>query len=513
MNVRDRILTGILLLLIGVLIGMILMFFRQGSFSLDRSEVNITEVNRSEFPFWSDEDLERIDDRFLFKSIARSVTPTVVYIETVVSTNNRRLEGERENEDGFWQRFLPPRARTVGSGVVLTADGYILTNNHVVESAVSDGITITLEDKRTFEARVVGGDPSTDLAVLKIDAENLSPAIVGNSDRIEVGEWVLAVGNPFRLRSTVTAGIVGAVSRDVQIINDQFRIESFIQTDAAINRGNSGGALVNTSGELIGINTAIATQDGSYQGYGFAVPSNLALKVARDIIEFGEVKRGLLGVSIQSVDDRVARRAGLESIRGVVILDVGTGSAADKAGLLSSDIVLEVNNERVNESNQLQEKVAMFRPGDGVKLTVWRDGDILDKTVFLDEMQRPEPPREVFDDSDLEPELDEWDEIPEDGRNRGIEQKRFDDIGLTLRALASPEDHTVYDVYIHRVREGSTAWSRGVPAGAKLLEINNNRISTMSDAETNLDASTKNNGSLTIKVETEDGAIGHYKIF
>lgn len=513
MTFRDKILSGILLILIGVMLGMILMFFRQGTLSLDTAEVRFTEVNRSEIPLWSDEDLEKIDDRFLFRNVAKSVTPTVVYIETVVSTNNRRIDNNGDEENGFWQRFLPPRARTVGSGVVLTQDGYILTNNHVIEHAVNDGITITLNDKRSYDARVVGKDPSTDLAVLKVDAQNLTPAIIGNSDRIEVGEWVLAVGNPFRLRSTVTAGIVGAVSRDVQIINDQFRIESFIQTDAAINRGNSGGALVNTSGELIGINTAIATQDGNYQGYGFAVPSNLALKVATDIIEFGEVKRGLLGVSIQSVDDQMARRAGLETIKGVEILEVGSGSAADNAGIQRRDIVLEVNDESVNESNQLQEKVAMFRPGDGVKLTIWRDGETLDKTVVLDEMQRPAEPENTFDDSEIEQEFDQWDEIPENGGRGGIEQKQFDDIGLTIRALATPEDPNKFDLYIHRVQEGSVAWSRGVPVGAKIIEINNQQINSITEAEQFMTDKAVANNPLHLKVETEDGSIGHYKLF
>ena len=243
MKIRDKILSGILLVLIGVLMGMILMFFRQGSFSFDLAEVKVTEVNRSESPVWTDDELEKIDDRFVFKTIAKSVTPSVVYIETLISSRDRRDDRaeEREEENDFWDRFLP-RTQTVGSGVIITTDGYILTNNHVIESAVRDGISVTLEDKRTYDARVVGRDPSTDLAVLKIDAENLQNAVIGNSDRLEVGEWVLAIGNPFRLRSTVTAGIVSALSREVQIIDDLRRIESFIQTDAAINRGNSGGS-------------------------------------------------------------------------------------------------------------------------------------------------------------------------------------------------------------------------------------------------------------------------------
>lgn len=406
MKFRDKILSGILLILIGIMLGMILMLFRTGSFPFDLAEVQVTEVNRSSEPAWSDEDLEKIDDRFLFKSAAKQITPTVVYVETIVTNRNRGREEDIEEEDGFWERFLPPRARTVGSGVLITKDGYILTNNHVIEDAVRDGISVTLNDKRSFDARVVGRDPSTDLAVLKIDASNLPAAVIGNSDEVDVGEWVLAVGNPFRLRSTVTAGIVGALSRDVQIINDDYRIESFIQTDAAINRGNSGGALVNTSGELIGINTAIATQSGSYQGYGFAVPSNLALKIARDIIEFGEPKRGLLGIQIITVDSQTAERIGMDEIRGVMISGV-PGNPAEDAGLQPDDVILAVNGETVDESNLLQERVAMFRPNDQVTLTIWREGQTFDRVLTLEERPEQEPLASRMD-VEEEEELDEW---------------------------------------------------------------------------------------------------------
>lgn len=513
MKFHDKILTAVLLVLVGILAGMILMFLRQGSPSFDLAEVRVTDVTRSDIPAWTDEDLQQIDDRFVFRSVAKNVTPTVVFIETVVSTRNRRMQPDNEEDDAFWDRFVPPRARTVGSGVVITEDGYILTNNHVIEDAVRDGITVTLDDKRSFEARVVGRDPSTDLAVLKVDGNGLPTAIVGNSDRIEVGEWVLAIGNPFRLRSTVTAGIVSALSREVEIINDALRIESFIQTDAAINRGNSGGALVNTSGELIGINTAIATQSGSYQGYGFAVPSNLALKVATDLIEFGEVKRGMLGVSIQAVDDRIAQRRGLERITGVLIQNVEEGSAAYRGGVRSADIVLEVNGETVSEPNQLQEKVAMFRPDDTVDLTIWRDGERQSKRVTLDEMVRPEPQQPVdrFDD-ETEPELDEWDEIPDNGREGGVEQQQFDDIGFTLRSLATPEDPDRFNIYIHRVDRNSDAWNRGLRNGYEITEINGQEIVRMSDAEKEITNSLKNNRSLTIKVVTEDGATGFFKL-
>ncbi|MGF1669296.1 MAG: S1C family serine protease, partial [Balneolaceae bacterium] len=396
MKKRDYILTGILLILIGILLGLIISMFRSASWPVDLSEVKITEIKRSEAPFWNSDDLEKIDSRFLFQSIARDVKPAVVYIETIVPVNNRRITGREEGDDSrrFWDRFLPPRARTVGSGVIISEDGYVLTNNHVIAEAISDGITVTLDDKKTFEARIVGKDPSTDLAVLKIDAVNLPAMIIGNSDLLEVGEWVLAIGNPFRLRSTVTAGIVSALSRDVDIIDDLMRIESFIQTDAAINRGNSGGALVNTSGELIGINTAIATQSGNYQGYGFAVPSNLALKVARDIIEFGEVKRGMLGVTIESVTSAIAEKADLDVIKGVYIVDTTEDGAARKADLRAADIILEVNSFPVNEVNELQEKVAMYRPGDIVYLKLWRNGMEIYKSVELKELKLPFQPEE-----------------------------------------------------------------------------------------------------------------------
>jgi len=491
---------------------MILTFFRDGAISLDLAEVRVTDIQRSDEPLLTSEDLEKIDDRFLFRSVARSVTPTVVYIETVVTTRNRRgqEENEEEEDNRFWDRFIPPRIQTVGSGVLVSSDGYILTNNHVIEDAIKNGISVTLEDKRNFDARVVGRDRSTDLAVLKIDGDNLPAVTVGNSDKLEVGEWVLAIGNPFRLRSTVTAGIISALSRDVQIIENDFRIESFIQTDAAINRGNSGGALVNTSGELIGINTAIATQVGNYQGYGFAVPSNLALKVASDLIEFGEVKRGMLGVSIQSVDNRMARRAGLDTISGVMVMNVEQQSAADKGGLKQNDIVLEVNGETVSESNQLQEKVAMYRPNDEVKLTIWRNNERLEKSVVLDEIQQPSPPEQSFNPD--ESELDNWDEIPEGGREYGIEQQRFESLGLTLRALASPEDPDQFDIYVHRVAPGSEAWNRGLREGFEIIELDEESVSDLRDVEQIITNSIKNNRSLTLKILTQEGAVGYFQL-
>lgn len=494
------------------MLGMILMMFRQGTLTLDLAEVRVTELNRSSAPFWSNEDLEKIDDRFIFRSVASSVTPTVVYIETIISNRNRD-SADSDEAERMWDRFLPPRARTVGSGVVISSDGYILTNYHVIRDALRDGISVTLDDKRTFDARVVGGDPSTDLAVIKIDETGLQASVIGDSDLIQVGEWVLAIGNPFRLRSTVTAGIVGALSRDVQIINDEFRIESFIQTDAAINRGNSGGALVNTSGELIGINTAIATQSGSYQGYGFAVPSNLALKVAKDIIEFGVVKRGLMGVSLQTIDSRNARRLGLEKIEGVLIGGIGAESAALEAELRPDDIILAVNNTPVNESNYLQEKVAMFRPGDEITLTIMRRGNRFERVVTLKEMPVAESIASNIESYDNESEVDIWNEIPENGRDLGIEQKDFEDIGFTLRALSKPEKPEHFNIYVYHVHRGSEAWNRGLREGVELIELNGFEANDLKTIQNVINNSLKSSESLSLMIRNEKGDTGYFKLF
>lgn len=386
MKRRDRYLTAILLLLIGILVGALFTIYQQNGVN-DHAEVEVTQVTQSTEPVFSDEDLENLDGRFLFKKIAERVRPTVVYIETEIPISREDIpddELHEEEEEGMWGNVFPWRARTVGSGIIISSDGYILTNNHVIEGAAEDGVRITLNDKRTFEARVVGKDPTTDLAVMKIDAQGLPAITIGNSNEVEVGEWVLAIGNPFRLRSTVTAGIVSALSRDMQIIQDQMRVESFIQTDAAINKGNSGGALVNTSGELIGVNTAIASMSGNYQGYGFAAPSNLAMKVAKDLIEYGEVRRALLGVTISSVDAVEAEELGMDTIRGVRIQQVVSDGAADEAGLEANDVILSVNGTPVNESNQLQQKIAVMSPGEMVLLNIWREGEEIEKEIELE---------------------------------------------------------------------------------------------------------------------------------
>ncbi len=258
-----------------------------------------------------------------------------------------------------------------GSGVIISDDGYIVTNNHVVQEA--SNLTVTLNDNRTFDAEVVATDPSTDLALIKIKAKNLPYLVYGNSDDLKVGEWVLAVGNPFNLTSTVTAGIVSAKARDINILGDVSGIESFIQTDAVVNRGNSGGALVNTKGELVGINAAIASNTGSYTGYSFAIPVNIVKKVIDDFLSYGEVQRAYLGVSFREIDSQFASEKSLKDVKGVYIVDVLDDGAAADAGIKAGDVIVKVDNTIVNSKSTLLETIGTKRPGDKVTVYIMRD--------------------------------------------------------------------------------------------------------------------------------------------
>lgn len=503
MKKRDFYLTALLLVLIGVSLGTIFALYAINPELTPLSEVNVTEVKKSDSPIFTDEELIDFDARFVFKRIAEEVTPTVVYIETIVP-----LENTEESEtlgEGLWDKIVPRRARTVGSGVLITEDGYILTNFHVVEGAVRNGLKVVLNDKREYPARLIGQDPSTDLAVIKINSENLPAVIVGNSDGLDVGEWVLAIGNPFRLRSTVTAGIVSALSRDVQIIDDRMRIESFIQTDAAINKGNSGGALVNTSGQLIGINTAIASQSGSYQGYGFAVPSNLALKVATDIIQFGEVRRALLGVSIAAVDYERALDIGLDEVKGVEIIGVTDGGAAYVSGIRMGDVVLQVNGQDVNESNELQEKVAVLRPGDVVALKVWRNGRESLKSVQLAIYEAPPVAELTFNETPLEIE-----EIPDNESSGAI----FHEFDLGFRVTSTPsEDNTRgFDFIITHVYKYSEAWNRGLRDDQKIISIDEEKVEDIETLRDLISRKLTTNGSVILEVLNKEEAKGYIEL-
>ncbi len=310
-------------------------------------------------------------------------------VHAVVNVRTETVEEAPKNplyEFFYGQRSNEPQQITgIGSGVIISKDGYIVTNNHVVEN--SDKITVTLNDKREFQAKVIGTDPSTDLAVLKINADNLHYLTYGNSDSLKVGQWVLAVGNPFNLTSTVTAGIVSAKGKDLGIIKDQYHMEAFIQTDAAVNRGNSGGALVDLNGRLVGINTAILSPSGGYAGISFAIPVSIVQKVVSDIIKYGVVQRAFLGVSITDVTAQLVKDKGLDKIEGVYIMDVNEDGAAKAAGIEKGDVILAINGEKVNSPAQLQEQINQFSPNDKVEVLIKRKNKTKQFEVTLRNLQ------------------------------------------------------------------------------------------------------------------------------
>jgi Do/DeqQ family serine protease len=327
-----------------------------------------------------------------FVSVADISTPAVVHIKTTIRTSSQQPQMYNPFEEFFGDRgFRMPEQgprQASGSGVVISEDGYIVTNNHVIENATK--VEVVLDDKRTYIAEVMGADPETDLGLLKIEESNLRYLNMGNSDELKVGEWVVAVGNPFNLTSTVTAGIVSAKGRNINLLRQKggaYAIENFIQTDAAVNPGNSGGALVNTGGQLIGINTAIASQTGSYAGYSFAIPINLAKKIITDLKDYGEVKRAILGVSIQDITQELADEKGIKDLKGVYIPAVIEDGSADKAGIKEGDIITKIDNTEVNKSSELQEQISKFHPGDKVDITLIRDGKekVLNATLLSKE--------------------------------------------------------------------------------------------------------------------------------
>ena len=338
-----------------------------------------------------------------FTQAAAMVSPGVVHVRTTYSRSmNQGVDPFGDMFEDFFGRrrkITPnqdaPAPTGKGSGVIVTSDGYIMTNNHVVQDA--EKIEVILSDKRILQAKVIGKDKNTDLALIKIEATDLPIVKLGNSDDVRIGEWVLAVGFPLTLESTVTAGIVSAKARKIGILTPELNrnnidpenpptdtsIESFIQTDAVINRGNSGGALVNTKGELIGINSAIASQSGTYEGYGFAIPVNLAKKVMDDFLKYGEVKRGYIGITFQELNADNAKSLDTKEIDGLYINSVIEGGAADKAGMKKGDIIKKLNGTDISSSSDLQEKIGIMRPGDKVQLTVLRDENLKSFDITL----------------------------------------------------------------------------------------------------------------------------------
>ncbi len=382
-----------------------------------------------------------------FITSAELATPAVVNIRAL-----------QENKGGIWGGSS--LTGSSGSGVIVTPDGFIVTNHHVVEN--STDIKVTLADKRTYKATIVGSDPSTDITLLKIGEEDLPFLVFGNSDSVRVGEWVLAVGNPFNLSSTVTAGIISAKGRNIDILGGGASIESFIQTDAAVNPGNSGGALVNSAGELIGINTAIITESGSYEGYSFAVPSNLAQKIIKDLREYGVVQRAYLGVGIEDLDSDRARDIGLPNAEGVYVTRVSANGAAEDAGLNIGDVIIGMNGTRIRSTPELQEYVGRYRPGDRVTLKYWRGGRQYMSNILL-----------------------------KDGNNSvGLARVQGNELeealGFQLRNLTRDEQRSIrtQGAMVVSVRRGSMVASTNMQPGFVITSVNGNSIADAAEAIT-----------------------------
>lgn len=412
---------------------------------------------------------------------------SVVHVTTkVVTTSFQR--------DPFYEFFYGPGAggrefkqfgTGSGSGVIISADGYIVTNNHVIEDASE--IEVILNDNRKYSAKIIGADPSTDIAVIKIEEKGLHALPLGNSDDLHIGEWVLAVGNPFNLTSTVTAGIVSAKARNINLLSDRGRndvvpIESFIQTDAAVNPGNSGGALVNTKGELIGINTAIASQTGSYTGYSFAVPVNLVRKVMADLMDFGVVQRGYLGVSIADISQELKEEKNLPNLDGVFIASVVEDGSAKKAGVKEGDVILKIGSKDINSVAALQEEVGKRRPGDKLSVTI-RNSKGYEEVKDI-----------VLRNRDGDTKLVSKEEI-----------KKNVALGATFSELTSKEKKELdisHGVKIKSLNAGKLK-SLGLTEGMVILKVNNEAIESVEQLTDKLN--NKSNKGVLLEIMTESG--------
>lgn len=393
---KRTLLTAIGLIGIGVVFGVAVMT-NFGSNAIERAFAQGTTLGAQTAPVATPPLVQALNDQFVAVSEATTKSVVFISVQTEAKKPEAKKRGQRPFPEEFYRFFGPdgeeinPReGRAAGSGVIITSDGYVVTNNHVVESAKAGGISVMTLDGKEHEATLVGRDPLTDLAVLKITG-TFTPAHFGTRESVQIGQWVVAVGNPLGLKSTVTAGIVSAMGRGIGIVGsdelgperNRYAVENFIQTDAAINPGNSGGGLFNLNGSLVGINTAIASQTGSYAGYGFAIPIDMVQSVAQDLIEDGTIQRGYIGVEITSVDETAAKAVGLKDVAGVHVNRVVRDGAAEAAGIEVGDVILAVDGKNVKTSNDLQNEIVLRRAGDPVNLDIWRDGKTIKKTLRL----------------------------------------------------------------------------------------------------------------------------------
>ncbi len=408
-----------------------------------------------------------------FSNVGKKAIPAVVFIKASYNGTNYQIGNSQEYSDPFeyfhdefFRRFFnSPQGKDfkqdqlqykAGSGCIVSKDGYILTNNHIVKEA--DTITVTLNNGHDYEAKIIGTDPKTDLAVIKIDADNLPYLEFANSDTLDIGEWVIAIGSPFQLQSSLTVGVVSAKGRQNLKITD---LEDFIQTDAAINPGNSGGSLLNLDGKIVGINTAIFTQTGGYMGIGFAIPSNMAKHIMEQIIDNGSVKRGHLGVYLQSVDKEMAEALELDNTEAALIAEVTKDSAADKAGLKQGDIIIAYNNIPIKNMSSFRREIALMAPGDKVTLTIIRNNKKTNITVTLD--QSPDSQLASNKSTELGLEVSEIKDLPSD----------------IIKKWQSSDN--IEGVMITCVKYNSLAEKAGLKPGMIIMQINHQKIKNMND--------------------------------
>jgi len=472
------------LILIGILFGAILV----SGFGLVRPSFADIHLGANAPPVNLDADATSFSKAFI--EVAEKVTPAIVQISVV-------SEREKQEGDFFFFPFkdMPQEQRGSGSGIIISEDGYIVTNNHVVENASK--VNVGLFDKRTFSAKVVGTDPLTDLAVIKIEADNLPTAYLGDSDNMKVGQWVMAIGNPLSLASTVTAGIVSAIGRgQLNLIRDSYGVENFIQTDAVINPGNSGGALVDLSGAVVGVNSAIATRGtGTYIGYGFAIPINLAKAVAKDLIAHGSVSRGYIGVLIGEIDDAMAKSLGMDKPRGIIVQDLVKGGAAEDADVKVGDVILKIDGKEINQSNQLQSYVATKSSGTDVTLTLYRDGKEIQRKVTL---------KARANDSKTEPVIDNSGK--ESNKENSTTSASFDDLGMSVRNLTSRDREkykTDEGVVITEVKQFSKAEDQRLFQGLLIVEADKKKIDNVDDLKKIFEQ--KKGAAVLLKLQDAEG--------
>ncbi|HEU4718605.1 MAG TPA: Do family serine endopeptidase [Bacteroidia bacterium] len=424
-----------------------------------------------------------------FRDAAEQTIHGVVHVTTKFTTQQTYIDPFQSWFFGNGgMQVVPKEQQASGSGVIISSDGYIVTNYHVIEKA--DEIEVTLNDKRNYTAKLVGSDPNTDLAVIKIDEKDLPFIPYGNSDDVKIGEWVLAVGNPFNLTSTVTAGIVSAKARNINLISSNGSgagaVESFIQTDAAVNPGNSGGALVNTSGQLVGINSAIASNTGTFTGYSFAIPVNLVKKIVSDLMEYGTVQRGYLGVNIRDVDADLVKDKGLKDTKGVYVESVIAGGSADQGGIQAGDVITKIGDVDVNNVSELQEQVNRFRPGD--KLSVSFTHGSKDKTTSV-----------VLKNKDNNTNLEKKDDVADkdDVLGAGFETVAKED----LTKLGIDNGVRVTNLGPGKLR------SAGIRDGFIITAIDKNKVTTPDELKKTLDSK---KGGVLIEGVYPDGARAYY---